>query len=94
MINGTYRYADKSSPYDRGILIVDVKDTDSTLTLTLKEMDLFYSTYIDVLFRDKTEVKINKNRSPHALTGGADWFVIYPNRNGVPLVFDLVGGDE
>ena len=35
----------------------------------------------------KEKANINKQRSPHAVNYGTDYFVVYPNRMGCPLCF-------
>jgi hypothetical protein len=53
-----------------------------------------FSTYVDVLFGDKDKVTINKQRSPHALTCGNGWFIVYPKRMGQPLCFEKKDGER
>ena len=89
MKNGIYRYEQGENPYDEGSLVVEAKDTERVLTLTVKEKDMRYSTYVDVLFGKKTTISICKGNSPHALNMGEKWFVVYPCRMGVPLSFVL-----
>jgi hypothetical protein len=89
MKNGIYRYEQGENPYDTGTLVVEAKDTEKVLTLTVKERDMRYSTYVDVLFGKKTTISIRKGNSPHSLNMGEEWFVVYPNRMGVPLSFVL-----
>lgn len=48
-----------------------------------------YSTYVDLLFGEKSKICIKKGMSPHALNMGEEWFVVYPKRMGCPLCFDL-----
>ena len=90
MKNGIYRYEQGENPYDIGTLVVEAKDTEKTLILTIKERDMRYSTYVDVLFGKNTKIKISKGNSPHALNMGEEWFVVYPNRMGCPLSFALL----
>lgn len=89
MKNGIYRYEKGENPHDTGTLVVEAKDTEKALILTVKERNMRYSTYVDVLFGEKERVSINKGRSPHALRMGEEWFVVYPNRMGCPLCFVL-----
>ena len=93
MKNGIYRYEQGENPYDRGTLVVEVKDTEKNLTLTVKESDMRYSIYVDVLFHEKNKISISKQKSPHALNMGEEWFVVYPYRMGVPLSFVLERSD-
>lgn len=89
MKNGIYRYEQGENPYDVGTLVVEAKDTEKALILTIKERDMRYSSYVDVLFGEKTKIRIRKGNSPHALNMGEEWFVVYPNRMGCPLSFVL-----
>ena len=85
--NGIYRYEQVNNPYDVGTLVVEVKNTEKSLQLKVIEKNMRYSSYVDVLFGDKDKANINKQRSPHAVNYGTDYFVIYPNRMGCPLCF-------
>ena len=89
MKNGIYRYQQGENPYDIGALVVEAKETEKNLILTVKERNMRYSTYVDVLFGEKSKICIKKGMSPHALNMGAEWFVVYPKRMGCPLCFDL-----
>lgn len=92
MKNGIYRYEQVNNPYDVGTLIVEAKETEKSLILNVKERNMRYSTYVDVLFGEKAKISISKGRSPHALNMGEEWFVVYPNRMGCPLCFALEEG--
>ena len=94
MDKGIYELADGSNPYDTGILVVEATEKEKTLQLKIIEKNMRFSTYVDVLFGEKSNVTINKHRSPHALTCGSGWFVIYPNRMGKPLLFETKEGAE
>lgn len=93
MKNGIYRYERGQNPYDEGTLVVEARETEKSLILTVKERNMRYSTYVDVLFGKKTEIRISKENSPHSLTMGEEWFVVYPNRMGCPLTFGLQKGE-
>ena len=86
MLNGIFEY-DQSCIYDKGTLVVDVRETEKAITLKVIKKDIWNSTYVDVLFKGKDKVNIKKERSPHALRLGADWFCVYPDRMGKPLGF-------
>ena len=90
MKENKYKYEQTNNPYDEGNLIVSVKETEKSLQLKIIEKDMRYSTYVDVLFGDKDNVTINKQRSLHAVNYGTDYFVIYPNRAGCPLLFSNI----
>ena len=94
MNNGTYEYEPCKNAYDIGMLVVEVKETEKTLRLKVVEKDMRYSTYVDVLFGDKDNVSINKQRSPHAVVYGNSYFIVYPNRMGQPLLFAKKEGAE
>lgn len=94
MNNGIYEYEPCENAYDIGVLVVDAKETEKSLQLKVIEKNMRFSTYVDVLFGDKDKATINKHRSPHALTCGNDWFVVYPNRMGQPLLFSKKGGER
>ena len=89
MVNGIYRYDGTNNPYDKGTLVVDAKETDKGLLLTVKEMDMRFSTYVHLLFGERKKAAISKTKSPHALSIGNSWFVVYPYRMGCPLSFSL-----
>lgn len=93
MKNGIYRYERGENPYDVGTLVVEAKETEKNVILTVKERNMRYSSYVDVLFGNKDRVIISKGRSPHALNMGEEWFVVYPNRMGCPLGFRLEKGE-
>lgn len=92
MKNGIYRYEQVNNPYDEGTLVVEARETEKNLILTVKERNMRYSTYVDVLFGEKNKISISKGRSPHALRMYEGFFVVYPNRIGCPLFFRLQEG--
>lgn len=92
MKNGIYRYEQGNNPYDVGTLVVEARETEKTLILTVKERKMRYSTYVDLLFNEDTEVRIRKEKSPHALNMGDEYFVVYPYRMGCPLCFTFEKG--
>ena len=91
--NGIYHYEQVNNPNDVGTLVVEVKNTEKSLQLKVIEKNMLYSSYVDVLFGDKDKVIINKQRSPHAVNYGTDYFVIYPKRMGCPLCFAKGGAN-
>lgn len=91
MKDGIYQYEKGENPYDSGVLIVEARETEKCLKLKIIENQMWYSTYVDVLFKGKRSVTINKERSPHKVNFGEEWFVVYPNRMGCPLGFDRIG---
>lgn len=87
MIDGVFEYEQGEDPYDIGSLTVEVKETEKALRLKIIKSDMRYSTYVDVLFQGKKQVTIKKEKSPHKVDIGKGWFVVYPQRRGVPLMF-------
>lgn len=98
--NGLYSYlnvADGHSylnnPYDKGVLIVKVKETNRVVILTIKEKDMSDTTYVDALFRGKKRIKIKKKDGPHGLDlRKENLLIIFPCYMGIPLAFELVKG--
>ena len=41
-----------------------------------------------VLFGETRKAVISKNGSNHGIVNKTDWFVVYPNKNGVPFLFE------
>lgn len=87
MLNGIFRYTGENNPYDRGRLRVKITETPATFRLEVIERDMYTEAHTCLLFK-RDIVYINKARSPHAIRWGADWFVIYPYRAGVPCIFE------
>ena len=87
-INGVYRYNQTNNPYDMGDLLIKAKETEKSITLQIMEDKMLYTTYVDVLFKGNNRVTIRKYKSNHAINRGDDYFVIYPDRSGVPLLFE------
>ena len=90
--NGISHYEQVNNPYDVGTLVIEVKHTEKSLQLKVIEKNMRFSSYVDVLFKDKDKANINKQKSPHAVNYGTDFFVIYPNRMGCLLYF-VKGGE-
>ena len=85
--NGIYHYEQVNNPYDVGTLVIEVKNTEKSLRLKVIEKNMRFSNYVDVLFFNMDKANINKQRSPHAVNYGTDYFVIYPKIMGCPLCF-------
>lgn len=91
MTNGLYRYEDKNNWANRGEYIIKLKETEKAYTFELIKNDMRFSpSHLDVLFGKSKKVKINKEKSPHAINVGGDWFCIYPYRAGIPYVFEHI----
>lgn len=74
---------------------VEAKETEKSFILKLIRDDSRYKDgHMEVLFGDSGRVVINKDGSPHAIVNNDDWFVVYPNRNGVPFLFELKNEGE
>ncbi len=92
MKNGLYRYEDKDSYTNRGEYIVRLTETEKSYTFELLKNDMRFSpAHLDMMFAKSNKVKVNKERSIHAINiVGDDWFCIYPYRAGKPYVFEYV----
>ena len=88
MLNGIFECTFENDPYDVGELIVDVRETKNELVLKIVKREMRFDSYVSVLFGDKEKVTIRKEKSWHGVNCGNDYFVIYPNRMGTPLVFE------
>jgi len=74
------------SVYD---ITVDAKETDEAFILKLvKDNSRYPDGHMVVLFGETGKATILKSGSKHALVNKTDWFVVYPNRNGVPFLFE------
>jgi len=93
MTSGIYRYEQGKNHYDTGTLVVQVTAKEKTLNLKIIEKDMRFSTYTDLLFGEKSKIRINLEKNPHGLKIFNDWFVIYPQRRGIPLAFVLTKED-
>ena len=89
MKNGIYQYEQGNNPYDEGKFIVEVKTTAKSVCLKIVKKEMRFSTYVDLLFGEKTKININLERNAHGFNAGEEWFVIYPQRRGIPLSFVL-----
>ena len=89
MKNGIYRYEQGNNPYDEGELVVEARTTAKSLQLKIIKKEMRYSTYVDLLFGEKTKININLERNAHGFNAGEEWFVLYPQRRGIPLSFVL-----
>ena len=96
MKNGLYRYEDRDSYTNRGEYIIKLKETEKSYTFELIKNDMRFSKgHLDMLFSKSKKVKINKEKSPHAINiSGDDWFCIYPYRAGIPYVFEYIEESE
>ena len=93
MKNGFYRYEDREYCYNRGSIIMRVKETEKTISFELVKNDMRYSpAHIDMMFAESNKAKINKDKSHHAINFGDDYFVIYPYRAGIPFLFEHMEG--
>ena len=76
-------------------ITVDAKETDNSYIITLVRDDSrFHDGHMAVLFDNRNKAVINKKGSRHAVVNHEDWFVIYPDRNGVPFLFELTEAEE
>lgn len=94
MKKGIYKYSSNEHMYDNGAITIEVSETDKSYIFYLIENSCRYSpAHIDMLFEKSNKVIIRKEKSPHAIVDGNDYFVIYPNRAGIPFLFELMVND-
>lgn len=91
MKQGLYEYVHKEK-WNKGHVIVRLKETPKSYCLTLVENTIRYSpAQIDMLFQKSDKVKISKEKSPYAfIIWMNDGFTIYPFRAGIPFGFEYV----
>ena len=87
MKDGIYQYEQGNNPYDIGELVVEARTTAKSLQLKIIKKEMRYSTYVDLLFGEKAKISINLERNAHGFNAGEEWFVLYPQRRGIPLSF-------
>lgn len=75
-------------------IIISVKETDKSYVLNLINNNSRYSpAHIDMLFAKSDRVKIDKEKSKHAIRVWSDKdFTIYPFRVGIPFWFEFLDG--
>ena len=93
MKSGKYVYLQRSlfSDVIIGRIMIDVKVTAKSYNIKLLEN----TTYLDydhfaLMFKSADTIRINRNKSPHAISEYTNGFVIYPYRAGIPFAFDYV----
>jgi len=70
-------------------VVVDAEETEKSFILRLvQDGSRFPDGHMAVLFKDTGRAVISKSGSKHAIVNHDDWFVVYPNRNGVPFLFE------
>lgn len=76
-------------------IIISVKETEKSYILNLINNNSRYSpAHIDMLFAKSNRVKIDKEKSQHAMRVWSDKdFTIYPFRAGIPFYFELIDDD-
>lgn len=90
MKKGLYRYS-KDELFNSGVITIEVSETNKSYIFKLIENTFRYSpAHIDMLFSKSNRIMINKEKNPHAINIGEDYFVIYPYRAGIPFLFDYV----
>lgn len=88
MLTGIFECTFVNDPYDEGELIVDVRETQKSLVLKIIKRKMHFDSYVSALFGNKEKVTISKEKPLHMVNYGDDYFVIYPKRLGIPLVFE------
>lgn len=81
---------------------VDARETEKSYILKLVQDDSrFQDGHMSVLFgkhengayfppKEGAKAVIAKQGGAHAVVNHDDWFVVYPNQNGVPFLFEMV----
>lgn len=91
MKKGLYRYAKGGGCFNKGVIIIEVSETAKSYVFKLIKNTLRYSpAHIDMMFEKDGKTIINKEKSPHAINFGEDYFVIYPYRAGIPFLFEYM----
>lgn len=90
LISGQYK-ATKDGLFGYEITI-DAKETEKSYILNLISNNSRYSpAHIDMLFAKSNKVKIDKEKSQHAMrVWSNNDFTIYPFRAGIPFYFELM----
>ena len=72
-------------------ITVDAKETDKSYILNLvKDNSRFPDGHIELLFKEGNRAVIGKSGGRHSIVNHDDWFVVYPDHNGVPFLFEYV----
>lgn len=91
MKKGLYKHTKDDGYFDKGTIIIGVSETAKSYIFKLIENTFRYSpAHIDMMFAKSNKVIINKEKSPHAINLGEDYFVIYPYRAGIPFLFEYI----
>ena len=94
MKNGLYIHKDNSFN-NRGEYIIRLKETDKAYIFELIKNNMRFSpAHLDMMFSKSNRARVNKDKSPHAMNIGEDYFIIYPYRAGIPYLFDMVNDNE
>ena len=92
MKQGLYKHIKDDEHFNRGKIIIEVSETAKSYIFELINNTFRYSpVHIDMMFAKSDKVIINKEKSPHAIILGNDYFVIYPYRAGIPFLFEYIG---
>lgn len=91
MKNGYYRYENRDCRFSEGSVVVKLKETEKAYCFELIENTMRYSSaHLDMMFTNNKKVIVRKNKSPHAINCGEEYFVIYPYRAGIPHLFEFI----
>lgn len=91
MKKGLYKHIKDDGYFDKGTIIIKVSETAKSYIFKLIENTFRYSpAHIDMMFTKSNKVIINKEKNPHAINLGEDYFVIYPYRAGIPFLFEYI----
>lgn len=91
MKKGLCKHIKDDGYFDKGTIIIGVSETAKSYIFKLIENTFRYSpAHIDMMFAKSNKVIINKEKSPHVINLGEDYFVIYPYRAGIPFLFEYI----
>ena len=91
MKQGLYKHTKDDEYLDREKIIIEVSETAKLYIFELIINTFRYSpVHIDMMFAKSDRVIISKEKKPHAIILGNDYFIIYPYRAGIPFLFEYI----
>lgn len=92
MKQGLYKHIKDDEYFNRVKIIIEVSETAKSYIFELINNTFRYSpAHIDMMFAKSDRVIIKKEKNPHTIILGNDYFVIYPYRAGIPFLFEYMG---
>lgn len=92
MEKGLYKCSHDNHMNDNGSVVIEVSETAKSYIFNLIDNTFRYSpAHIDMLFAKSDRISIRKEKSPHAIIEGNNYFVIYPYCAGIPYLFEYMG---